>query len=320
MNSNPNTEDQNFAILPVTIFKDSFEHGIRTNEASLNDTFKPNHRAILKSVIDVLKPEHVFTKYHYHDGVEIIRINEGQANIVINNHSISVQRGDVLVFNAFEAHGLFLPDAESLFTRTCIAFRPHYLFPPESGTGSAHFFADLKKISFQNHIPAEHPAAPMLCDTIDRIVSVYQEQHNGWSVEVFSCILQFYSQMIRYQLFKENDNDTAYIFDFMTKVSTYIEENLDQDIATTDIAAYCQYSTEHFCRLFKKCFNKTFKNYLNIYRIRRAKDFIDSGKYTTIAAVSTKVGFNNQNHFGHMFKKYVGILPSEYINRQKIIE
>jgi AraC-like DNA-binding protein len=103
----------------------------------------------------------------------------------------------------------------------------------------------------------------------------------------------------------------------MLKVSTYIEQNLDQDIATTDVATFCQYSTEHFCRLFKKCFNKTFKSYLNIYRICRAKELIDSGKITTIAALSTTVGFNNQNHFGHMFKKYVGILPSEYISRQK---
>jgi AraC-like DNA-binding protein len=46
-------------------------------------------------------------------------------------------------------------------------------------------------------------------------------------------------------------------------------------------------------------------------------EFIEHGEFATIAEVSTRFGFNNQNHFGHMFKKYVGILPSEYISRQK---
>lgn len=310
-------EEQNLAVLPISIYKDSYENGNRTSEVFLNDTFKHNYRAILKSVIDVLNPEYTFSKYHYHDGIEIIRINDGCANIVINNKPYSAKRGDVFVFNSFEAHGIFLPDINLRFSRSCIAFRPQYLFPPERESGSVHFFADLKKLNFENYIPADHPAAPMLCDLADRIVRAYVEQNNAWSTEAFSHIMMFYSTMIRYQLFKETDESATYMHEFMLKVSTYIEQNLDQDIATTDVATFCQYSTEHFCRLFKKCFNKTFKSYLNIYRICRAKELIDSGKITTIAALSTTVGFNNQNHFGHMFKKYVGLLPSEYINHQK---
>ena len=103
----------------------------------------------------------------------------------------------------------------------------------------------------------------------------------------------------------------------MTKVSDYVESNLDQDISTSQIALACQYSTEHFCRLFKKCFGTTFKDYLNIYRIQRAKNHIDCKKFTTLAEVSSRYGFNNQNHFSHMFKKYVGMLPSEYISHNK---
>lgn len=320
MSFNSNNEPKSFAIMPLAIYKDIYENGNRSSEVYLNDTYIPHHRAILKSVIDVLHPEHMFTKYHYHDGVELLRINEGNATVVINNQSFDAKEGDVFVLNAFEAHCIFLPSENLRFSRSCVAFRPHYLFPPESSTSGVHFFADMKRIHFQNQIPAEHPIAPVLCETIDRIVSAYRDQRNGWAVEAFSLIIYFYSQMICYRLFKEPEEDSVYTFDFMEKVSRYIDENLDQDITTADIATYCQYSTEHFCRLFKKCFNKTFKNYLNIYRIRRAKELIDSGKITTIAALSTKVGFNNQNHFGHMFKKYVGMLPSEYISHQHTTE
>ena len=308
---------RDFPTLPISILKDSYENGQRRSLLCRNDVFRPFHRTILKSVTDVLVTEYTFTKYHYHDGVEILLADDGEANAVINNRSIPLAKGDVLVVNAFEAHGVFLESENASFTRTCIAFRPYYLFPPENADDSTHFFADLKNLLFVDHIPAAHPAAQRIGECVRQIVLLGEKSENGWSVEVFSNLLMFYSIMIGHGLVSKNEGNNSYMFDFMTRVSAYLEEHLDQDITTADIAAYCQYSTEHFCRLFKKCFNKTFKDYLNFYRIRKAMEFIEHGEFATIAEVSTRFGFNNQNHFGHMFKKYVGILPSEYISRQK---
>ncbi len=317
MQRTKDTGAQSFAALPVSILQDSYENGQKSSLLCWNDVFRPFHRTILKSVTDVLATECTFTKYHYHDGVEIILVDKGQATAIVNNRSIPLYEGDVLVVNAFEAHGIFLDSEDAHFTRSCIAFRPYYLFPPENADDSTHFFADLKNILFTGYIPASHPATKQISACVTQILELCKSGSAGWSVAVFSQLLMFYSVMIDHGLFTRNEGSTSYMFDFMTKVSTYIEENLDQDISTTDIAAYCQYSTEHFCRLFKKCFNKTFKDYLNVYRIRKAKEFIERGEFSTIAEVSSRFGFNNQNHFGHMFKKYVGILPSEYINRQK---
>ena len=310
-------EHPGFASLPISILKDAYENGQRRSLLRQNDVFRPVHRTILKSVTDVLTTEYTFTKYHYHDGVEFLLVDKGEATAVVNNRSILLSEGDVLVANAFEAHGIYLTDANASFARTCIAFRPYHLFPPENADDSTHFFADIKNVLFHEHVPAAHPAAQRIAECIRRIAMLGEQERNGWSIEVFSHLLMIYSIMIGHGLFAKNEGNTSYMFDFMTRVSTYIEEHLDQDITTADIAAYCQYSTEHFCRLFKKCFNKTFKDYLNFYRIRKAMEFIEHGEFSTIAEVSTRFGFNNQNHFGHMFKKYVGLLPSEYINRHR---
>ncbi len=317
MQVNQKTEEQNFAVLPVCILKDAFQNGELIPIVHQNDTVKPFHRTILKSVSDLLSPEYEFTKYHYHNGIELFRLNEGEATVVVNDRAHTAKPNDVFIFNPFEAHGIYLSSPNVSLTRTGILFRPHHLFPPENSENGERFFTDLKQLCFQNEIPAAHPAAVELCDCIDRIVSLAASQENGWSVSVFSEILRFYALMIFHGLSKRPEEHTSYTFDFMAKVSSYIEENLSQDISTTEIAAYCQYTTEHFCRLFKKCFGKTFKDYLNVYRIRCAKEFIDRGNFTTIAEISTRFGFNNQNHFGTMFKKYVGMLPSEYIGRQK---
>lgn len=318
MQRKEDTEAQGFASLPISIRKDAYENGKLLSLLSANDVFRPSHRTLVKSLSDVLGTEYTFTEYHYHDGVEVMLVDKGCGTAVINDRAIPLSEGDVLVVNSFEAHGIFLEGEHAQFTRTCIAFRPYYLFPPESADHSTHFFADLKNIHFSNRIPAEHPAAVQIADCLRRIVSLCESGKAGWSVAAFSQLLMFYSVMIAYGLFSRSEGSSSYMFDFMTRVSSYIENHLDQDITTADVATYCQYSTEHFCRLFKKCFNKTFKDYLNFYRIRKAMEFIEHGEFSTIAEVSSRFGFNNQNHFGHMFKKYVGILPSEYISRQKM--
>ena len=306
-----------FTDLPIFLWKDRRADGKRISIVCKDDSFKPSGRTILKSVTNAIDSEYTFIPYHYHDGLELLRIDDGNATVVINNHSITAKKGDFLIFNTFEPHGIFLSDEKAKFSRTCLAFRPHYFFPPERADGEHHFFADLRSLVFENHIPASHPVTHALSSILDGIIELYENNSPGWSIEAFSRLLLIYSQLVGASLLRTHDENSSYMFDFMTRVSVYIEENLAQDITTAEIAAYCQYSTEHFCRLFKKCFNKTFKDYLNVYRIRKAKEFIDEGDFSTIAEISSRFGFNNQNHFGSMFKKYVGILPSEYINRQK---
>jgi AraC-like DNA-binding protein len=315
MKTNSASSAAPFAAPPVSIIMDELANGERLQTYRMNAVYRPIARTMLKSVTDILGTEIVFSGYHYHEGVEVFRIRSGSAKVVINNHPITVEKDDVLIVNAFEAHGTFLCEGDAEFSRSAVMFHPYRIFPPESGND--RFFADLKNLCFENKIPAAHPAAAALRDVVDRITSLFIDRPLGWSVTVFSEVMQIYSIAVAAGLCRAQTGNNSYMFDFMTRVSAYIEDHLDEDISTTDIAAFCQYTTEHFCRLFKKCFDKTFKDYLNIYRIQKAKDFIDLGNFNTIAEIASKCGFNNQNHFSHMFKKYVGTLPSEYINHQR---
>ena len=308
-----------FDILPVCVLKDDFENGARTSRLKLNDVFKPAARTLIKPLNNLLKNDYEFTKYHYHEGVEILRFHRGHATVVLDRDTLEVSGGDVLIVNSFEVHGIYLSDTEASFSRTCVMFHPYYLFPNEGG--DHHFFEGLREIRFANLIPSTAPASAELRSAIDEIVALYEAQPEGWSVAIYAALIRFYATVTRYRLFKEEDAASPpYMFSFMQRVSDYVGQNIDDQISTADVAAYCQYSTEHFCRLFKKCFNKTFKDYLNIYRVNEAKSYIDLGTYSTLAEVSSKFGFANQNHFSRVFKKYIGILPSEYINQKKEIK
>lgn len=315
MSSTSKAQNQMFADFPICVLQDEMRDGVRVPLLKNSQPFKNIQKSLLKAIDDVSGSEYAFTKYHYHEGVEILLVNRGEGRIVVENRTLRVKKGDIVIANSFEAHGIYLDDVNGDFQRTCVVFHPHRIFPYESS--ECRFFTDLKAMRFENMIPAEHFAAPSLQACILSILSACKREEVVRSVPIFEELIRFYSLIIQAGLYRTPSENVSHIQDFMDKVSYYIETHLTEDISTAALAAYCQYTTEHFCRLFKRCFNKTFKDYLNIYRIQRAKELIDSRDFSTIAELSSCCGFNNQNHFGNMFKKHVGVSPSDYVNRKK---
>lgn len=58
------------------------------------------------------------------------------------------------------------------------------------------------------------------------------------------------------------------------------------------------------------------KVFFNKYKLNRAAELIKEGKYK-ISVVADITGFSTPSHFGTLFKKQFGVLPSDYIKRNK---
>ncbi len=271
---------------------------------------RPIARKILLPSESILLPEYSALPYCHHEGVSLFLMQEGNATALVNNERIPLSAGDILAVNPFEAHGIFVKDLNAPFAMLRLVWHPHRIFPLESE--GERFFAALRTLHFPHHIAVGTPPSSTLRRGMEHILQALKTRKESGYVRAYAELISLYATLTEIGIMQENTAETSHVYAFMSLVSAYLEENLDEDISTADIAAYCQYTTEHFCRLFKKCFGRTFKDYLNIYRIRRAKDYIDAGNYGTLAEISSKCGFNNQNHFSHMFKKYIGSLPSEY--------
>jgi len=312
--SNP-TDD--FSEMPMCIHKDHYINGNRTHLISINNNVvRPNRKLIVSSLEKEIKSENIFSLYHFHEGIEILRITKGNCTVVINETSYGAYENDILIANPFEAHGIYLTDISSEFERSCIIFKPSDLFPAKKKS-NLPLYNMLSNAGFVNHISGKNPYTAELCRCIDEIIRSAELRFKGWQAAILGQLVTFYSVMIRENLQIEELSSIPYRLEFMTKVTDYVEENLSGEITTEKVAEYCLYSVEHFCRLFKRCFNRTFKEYLNICRIGRARDIIDNGRITAINEIGTAVGFNNANHFCNTFKKSVGMTPSEYINRKE---
>lgn len=95
------------------------------------------------------------------------------------------------------------------------------------------------------------------------------------------------------------------------KIVEYIETNYMKDISLTDVAIHLNYSDAYFSKVFKTCFNKGFVLYLTELRIEKAKELLGDIS-ANIKDVSIQAGFRDSNYFAKVFKRQVGITPSEY--------
>lgn len=91
----------------------------------------------------------------------------------------------------------------------------------------------------------------------------------------------------------------------------YIDQNFMQDISLNDVAEAVHLNPNYFCTLFKDETHTTFKEYLTQKRIDTAKKFLKSEKFH-LNEIADMIGYNDVKHFSHMFKKIVGVTPSEY--------
>lgn len=91
----------------------------------------------------------------------------------------------------------------------------------------------------------------------------------------------------------------------------YLRDNYQSHYSLQDVAHIANLSPYHFLRLFKNQTGKTPYAYLLNIKIEKAKELLKSKKYT-VTEVCFLCGFNNTSHFATLFKKMVGLSPSDY--------
>lgn len=90
-----------------------------------------------------------------------------------------------------------------------------------------------------------------------------------------------------------------------------VKKNFQKDITLDSVAEELSISSFYLSKLFHKHTGKNFTEFLTQQRIQHAKSLLDQGEMN-IKEVAYAAGFNSQSYFSKIFKKYVGVAPSEY--------
>ncbi|MDO5423968.1 MAG: response regulator [Eubacteriales bacterium] len=100
--------------------------------------------------------------------------------------------------------------------------------------------------------------------------------------------------------------------DLILRAKRFTADNYaNPELTLKSVADYVGLNEKYFTTRFTKETGSNFRDYLTEVRLSRAKKLIETTDLK-MYEISERVGYNNVEHFNRMFKKNVGISPSDY--------
>lgn len=139
--------------------------------------------------------------------------------------------------------------------------------------------------------------------------SFYHFSHFIQCQTSYELVYQF--QKILHKIVGQFEKITITENDIVLKAIAFIREHYKEDISLSEISDICNVSQEYLSRLFQQETGIKFVYFLQNFRISMAKRLLLSSK-NKIYEIAEEVGYHDQKYFVSVFKKIVGMTPSEY--------
>ena len=100
--------------------------------------------------------------------------------------------------------------------------------------------------------------------------------------------------------------------EIVDKIMRYVEENYkDEKLSLNQISEHLCFSANHLSSVFHQEYGQSFVKYLTNYRINKAKKLLrETGMRSS--DICYEVGYKDPHYFSHIFKKTLGITPTQY--------
>ena len=92
---------------------------------------------------------------------------------------------------------------------------------------------------------------------------------------------------------------------------SYVEQHFNAQVSAVHVARLCGMTRFQFSRVFHNAFDMTFKDYLMRFRVAESCRLLKQ-PHASVTDVACATGFNDCSYFARIFRRYVGMVPSEY--------
>ncbi|MFC3802382.1 response regulator [Cohnella sp. GCM10012308] len=125
-------------------------------------------------------------------------------------------------------------------------------------------------------------------------------------LEMLDCVSVFFAEIV------EETRNRLHMSSDITKAIQYIKQHYKENISLQAVADHVNLSFSYLSFLFKKELQITFIDYLNRYRIERAKELMAATQMKSYD-IAVEVGFSPEyTYFSKVFKKVTGLNPNDY--------
>lgn len=236
---------------------------------------------------------------HWHEHMELLYFLSGGDKVFCNNTTYTAKAGDLIVINPNELH--------ATYTGRCYCMRI-----------SPAFFADVRfdGALLRSHISGDETVAASFA----RIARAKEMDGYGSDMEIKGETYHLVTYLLRnYRVEFATAEEMLIEKNKASRVREmviYMTHNCHEHITTAALAARFHLDEHYLCRLFKGQTGSPPMQYLNAYRVEKAKALLKSTNQS-ITAVALAVGFDDPSYFARLFKRMTGVTPREYKQKSK---
>lgn len=147
---------------------------------------------------------------------------------------------------------------------------------------------------------------------IEYVISEYKKKKKYWNLSVACMFIEFLTLCARNIVEDADNQNIKYVKQSMEYIVAHVRGELDVE----ELIKMSHLSKSRFYALFKKYTGTSPVRFHNSYRLTAAADYLIVYDMK-INEVSKKLGFQDPLYFSRLFKKEIGVSPSEYIKQNK---
>ena len=267
-------------------------------DADFRVTFRPDKISYIDDPMRISKA--------LHEPIELKFFYEGSSTLLVGKETLEATKGDLVVINPYEPHSTIRFGEE----RGCY----HYLLVDlDFFAGGATGGLDLRALMLERGITIK----PLIRgdgrieDIMHRLCAVYAQKSEYWHFAVRGILLELFSLLLSEyaQGASEGARGDLRTYETIEPALRKIREDYAAPITLDELAALCNVSKCHFCRMFKRVTGQSAMHYLTEYRLKIA-DLMLPGSSESIGRIAEQCGFPEQAYFCQCYKAHFGIPPS----------
>lgn len=244
---------------------------------------------------------HVMQRESHNDNL-LIYCEQGRGHISTRYFDGPVTPGDVIVLPADHPHE-YRADVEQPWTIYWVHFdglQAHQL---------------IQELDFDpEQVVAHVGRLPLLASDFNRLLGLRQ---SGFSVSVFNYAAAITRQILYFLALQIRSSNIRRHHNFnLDELKSLMLEHIDGELDLETLAASTQLSRHHFSAKYKKLTGiSPIKHFIHL-KMERACHLLDASN-APAKLISAQMGYNDPLYFSRIFKKVIGMSPTEYRQRLK---